>query len=139
MLDPVTASDAAREDQEDVVTLTTAHSAKGTEAPVCYLIRVEPNMYPHIRSVGDAEQEEEERRILYVAMTRAMDELIITRTYRTHGYHRAAWGSFGKARAARESYFFDRLDEKLLDWDAEELDDVDYNYFEPIRSWDRGV
>ena len=47
---------------------------------MCYLIRVEPGMYPHIRSLGKKDEEEEERRILYVAMTRARDELLITRS-----------------------------------------------------------
>ena len=138
VLDPVTASDASLQDQDDVVTLTTAHSAKGTEARTCYLIRVEPGMYPHFRSVGDPDQEEEERRILYVAMTRAQDELIITRTYRTFGYHRAAWGGFGRNQAVQSQYFFDDLDDKLLDWNAGGDDtSVDYDYFEPIQSWDR--
>jgi len=138
VLDPVTASDAAQVDREDIVTLTTAHSAKGTEASVCYLIRVEPGMYPHFRSVGDPDQEEEERRILYVAMTRAQDELIITRTYRTGGYHRSAWGGFGKAQAAQAKYFFDDLNDSLLNWNGgSDRTDVDYDFFDPIQSWDR--
>jgi len=79
-LDPITTASAKRMEDEDVVTLITVHSAKGTEAPVCYLIRVEPGMYPYVRSIGDEDAEEEERRILYVAMTRAKDELLITRS-----------------------------------------------------------
>ena len=47
---------------------------------MCYLIRVEPGFYPHTRSLGNRDEEEEERRILYVAMTRARDELIVTRS-----------------------------------------------------------
>jgi DNA helicase-2/ATP-dependent DNA helicase PcrA len=138
VMDPVTASDASQGEQEDVVTLTTAHSAKGTEARTCYLIRVEPGMYPHFRSVGDLDQEEEERRILYVAMTRAQDELIITRTYRTHGYQRAAWGGYGKNQAAQARYFLDDVDDDLLDWNGGKADrDVDYDFFDPIQSWDR--
>jgi DNA helicase II / ATP-dependent DNA helicase PcrA len=80
-LDPVSASTIERAEGEDKVTLITVHSAKGTEAPVCYLIRAEPGIYPHSRSLGDKDQEEEERRVLYVAMTRAEDELIITRSH----------------------------------------------------------
>ncbi len=81
-LDPVTSSMVERLQEDDCVTLITAHSAKGTEADVCYLVRAEPGMYPHSRSLGDPDAEEEERRVLYVAMTRARDELLITRSLR---------------------------------------------------------
>lgn len=79
-LDPISNSQAEKTDQEDAVTVITVHSAKGTEAPVCYCLGVQPGTYPHMRSLGDAEAEEEERRVLYVALTRAQDELIITRS-----------------------------------------------------------
>ena len=84
-LDPISSTQAVRSENQDSVTLITVHSAKGAEAPTCYIIRAEPGMYPHIRSLGDKDQEEEERRILYVAMTRAMDELIVTRSCQHHG------------------------------------------------------
>jgi DNA helicase-2/ATP-dependent DNA helicase PcrA len=79
-LDPITSTAASRLETHDVVTLITVHSAKGTESQICYVIRVEPGMYPHIRSLGAEDEEEEERRILYVAMTRAKNELILTRS-----------------------------------------------------------
>ncbi len=116
-LDPVSATDARQMDLDDIVTITTAHSAKGTEARVCYLIRVDPHMYPHRKSVesGNAEDIEEERRILYVAMTRAMDELIITRiTQRgqSFGYGRHAGGFYGFQEVP---YFLDCLDQDLVE------------------------
>ncbi len=79
-LDTISTTSARQLEISEKVTLITVHSAKGTEAKVCYLIRVEPGMYPHIRSLGKKDEEEEERRILYVAMTRARDELLITRS-----------------------------------------------------------
>jgi DNA helicase II / ATP-dependent DNA helicase PcrA len=79
-LDPVTNTEADEEANRDAVTLITAHSAKGTESKLVYVVRAEPGMYPHVRSLGDWEREEEERRVLYVALTRAEDELIITRS-----------------------------------------------------------
>jgi DNA helicase-2/ATP-dependent DNA helicase PcrA len=79
-LDPITSTAVTRSENQDVVTLITVHSAKGTESPVCYIIRAEPGMYPHMRSVGKQDEEEEERRTLYVAMTRAKDDLILTRS-----------------------------------------------------------
>lgn len=78
-LDPVNNTDEENTETEDAVTLITVHSAKGTEAPVCYCIGVQPGVYPHVRSLGNQDSEEEERRILYVALTRAQNELFITR------------------------------------------------------------
>ena len=66
----------AEAQREGCLRLMTVHSAKGTEAKVCFLIAVDPHSYPHRKS----QDAEEERRILYVAMTRAMDELILTRS-----------------------------------------------------------
>jgi DNA helicase-2/ATP-dependent DNA helicase PcrA len=110
-LDPVSNSEAEKADQEDCVTLITVHSAKGTEAPVCYCLGVQPGMYPHMRSLGDKEAEEEERRILYVALTRAQNELLITRSddNRTlfHG------GSF--VHGASSSYFLEYLPPELVE------------------------
>jgi len=110
-LDPISNASAERSDEEDTVTVITVHSAKGAEAPVCYCLGVQPGMYPHIRSAGDEEAEEEERRILYVALTRAQDELIITRAgeeNRTtmHG------GSF--MQNASSSYFLEYLPRELV-------------------------
>jgi len=79
-LEPVTNTELHRLDVEDVVTLITVHSAKGTEAPICFVAGAKPGTYPHVRSFGEIESEEEERRILYVAMTRAKNELYITRS-----------------------------------------------------------
>ncbi|MCG8312599.1 MAG: ATP-dependent helicase [Pseudomonadales bacterium] len=79
-LDPISNSQAEKADQDDALTVITVHSAKGTEARVCYCLGVQPGTYPHMRSLGDKDAEEEERRVLYVALTRAQDELIITRS-----------------------------------------------------------
>ncbi|MBW1609213.1 MAG: ATP-dependent helicase, partial [Deltaproteobacteria bacterium] len=59
-LDPITSTVVSRLENQDVVTLITVHSGKGTESSVCYVIRVEPGMYPHIRSLGAEDDEEEE-------------------------------------------------------------------------------
>jgi len=114
-LDPISISSAERIDADDVVTLTTVHSAKGTEAPVCYLIRVEPGMYPHMRSLGSEEAKEEERRILYVAMTRAQDELILTRTYHPYGWYSRPFSGGNQWNASRgQNYFIEDLEEPLV-------------------------
>lgn len=110
-MDPVSNSEAERIEEDDLVTVITVHSAKGAEAPVCYCLGVQPGAYPHIRSLGDRDAEEEERRVLYVAFTRAQDELIITRCgdeSRTlfHG------GSY--VHSAGESYFLEFLPPDLV-------------------------
>ncbi len=61
------------------LTLITVHSAKGTECDYCYLVKVQNGVYPHLKALTDDEVEEE-RRVLYVAMTRAKKQLILTRT-----------------------------------------------------------
>ncbi len=52
------------------MTLITVHSAKGTESRICFVAGARPGTYPHARSFGDLDSEEEERRVLYVALTR---------------------------------------------------------------------
>ena len=79
VLDPVSISEIERQSDSDVVTLITIHSAKGTEQKVCYVVNVTPGQYPHARAQGDFNYVEEERRVLYVALTRAQNELILTK------------------------------------------------------------
>ncbi|MEQ1128365.1 ATP-dependent helicase [Acinetobacter johnsonii] len=79
VLDPVSISEIERQSDSDVVTLITIHSAKGTEQKVCYVVNVTPGQYPHTRAQGDFNDVEEERRVLYVALTRAQNELILTK------------------------------------------------------------
>ena len=79
VLDPVSISEIERQSEHDVVTIITIHSAKGTEQKVCYVANVTPGQYPHARAQGDFDDVEEERRVLYVALTRAQNELILTK------------------------------------------------------------
>ena len=64
--------------EEDKVVLMTMHSAKGLEFPVVFVIGMEENIFPHIRSMDDEEEMEEERRLAYVAITRAEKQLFLT-------------------------------------------------------------
>ena len=120
-LDPVHESVASREDEEDVVTLITVHSAKGTEAPVCYLLQVQQGNYPHIRALGDPNREEEERRVLYVAMTRAADELILTRTSTQRGQFVPHGGREAAGSGAAPACFLDTIPDELIKWEPEEM------------------
>ena len=119
-LDPISQSEARRTFEEDKVTLITVHSAKGTEAQVCYVPKAEPGMYPHSRSLGDIHDEEEERRILYVAMTRAKNELILTRSLRLYDYGGPFGGRSGEHSAEGTNYFLESLPEDFVDMEYEE-------------------
>ena len=64
---------------KDHVIISTVHSAKGLEAEVCYVLNVSPKVYPSAWNLDSEEKVEEDRRVLYVALTRAKNELYITR------------------------------------------------------------
>ena len=109
VLDPVSISEIERQSDTDVVTLITIHSAKGTEQKVCYVSNVTPGQYPHARAQGDFDDVEEERRVLYVALTRAQNELILTKQNLNH------WARETVDEQGRkiESYFLNDLTRNL--------------------------
>ncbi|HEV7886403.1 MAG TPA: 3'-5' exonuclease, partial [Acidimicrobiales bacterium] len=73
---------------ESKVVLMTLHTAKGLEFPVVFLIGLEDGVFPHLRSLGEPDELEEERRLCYVGITRARERL-----YLTHAWCRTLWGS----------------------------------------------
>ncbi|MBN1179646.1 MAG: UvrD-helicase domain-containing protein, partial [Anaerolineae bacterium] len=80
----------------DAPTLLTLHSAKGLEFPIVFITGVEEGLLPHSRSFDDPEEMSEERRLMYVGMTRARDLLILT-----HAYRRARYGDFDTSTPSR--------------------------------------
>jgi DNA helicase-2/ATP-dependent DNA helicase PcrA len=71
-------SDVDTYDPRGTVTLMTLHSAKGLEFSLVFLIGMEEGLFPHSRAFNDPDQMEEERRLCYVGMTRAMDHLVLS-------------------------------------------------------------
>jgi DNA helicase-2/ATP-dependent DNA helicase PcrA len=80
------ASDTDQYDPEARVTLMTLHSAKGLEFPLVFLAGLEEGLFPHSRTLMNPEELEEERRLCYVGMTRAMNTLILTRAHYRRRY-----------------------------------------------------
>ncbi|MDA8335887.1 MAG: UvrD-helicase domain-containing protein, partial [Peptococcaceae bacterium] len=90
-------TDADRYDEaSDAVTLMSLHSAKGLEFPVVFLTGMEERIFPHSRAVDKREELEEERRLCYVGITRAREEL-----YLTHCQSRNLWGTVMRNGASR--------------------------------------
>ncbi|MFA9429729.1 UvrD-helicase domain-containing protein [Egicoccus sp. AB-alg2] len=96
------------EDAEDgTVTLMTLHTAKGLEFPVVFLVGMEDGVFPHVRSLDDTAELEEERRLCYVGLTRAQQRL-----YVTHADHRTLWGGTSYNPPSR---FLDELPGNLVE------------------------
>ena len=81
------AGDAQADEHEDSVQLMTLHSAKGLEFPLVFLAGMEENLFPHRMSIEEPGRLEEERRLCYVGITRAMQKLVVTyaESRRLHG------------------------------------------------------
>ncbi len=96
-------------DHQGVVTLMTLHTAKGLEFPVVFLTGLEEGVFPHERSMGNAQELEEERRLAYVGITRARQRLYLSRAVT-----RTAWGAPQFYPASR---FLDELPAELTRWE----------------------
>ncbi|MZQ85721.1 DNA helicase PcrA [Paenibacillus sp. 5J-6] len=95
------------EEEQDAVVLMTMHSAKGLEFPVVFIIGMEEGVFPHSRAFADNEELEEERRLAYVGITRAEEELFLTcARMRT---------LFGRTAANAPSRFLQEIPPELLE------------------------
>ena len=93
------------------VTLMTVHTAKGLEFPVVFVTGFEDGTFPHSRSLADESELAEERRLAYVALTRARERLYLTRAA-----VRSAWGASNVMVASR---FLDDIPPQLMRWERE--------------------
>lgn len=99
-------SDTDKFDRNAAVTLMTVHAAKGLEFPVVFLVGLEDGIFPHARSINDPSQLEEERRLAYVAITRAEKVLYISHSMRRRIY--------GEEIAAEPSQFLNEMPLDLI-------------------------
>ena len=93
-------------ESDDAVVMMTMHSAKGLEFPHVFLVGFEDGLFPGMRAIGDAEEMEEERRLCYVAITRAKQTLTIT-----HAKQRML---YGRTSAALPSRFLREIPEECM-------------------------
>jgi DNA helicase-2/ATP-dependent DNA helicase PcrA len=102
-----TDADKEEEGDEDKISLMTIHAAKGLEFPYVFIVGLEENLFPAVQSISSRADLEEERRLFYVALTRAMKK--VTLSYAESRYR---WGQFSFSEPSR---FLDEIDESLLD------------------------
>ena len=92
---------------DDRVVLMTMHAAKGLEFPVVFIVGVEEGLFPHVRALTDPDELEEERRLAYVGITRAQEQLFLC-----HAWSRQ---QFGTTQYNPPSRFLDEIPEDLVE------------------------
>lgn len=97
-----------KDDDDDKITLMTIHQAKGLEFPYVYIVGLEENLFPSQMSMQSREDLEEERRLFYVALTRARQKVFLS-----FAMQRFRWGSMVHSEASR---FIDEINPKFLDY-----------------------
>jgi len=102
-------SDADAYDERAQITLMTLHAAKGLEFPLVFLCGLEEGLFPHSRTFLNPDDVEEERRLCYVGMTRAMDQLVLTRAI-----YRRRYGT-DLPEASVPSRFLDEIPAELME------------------------
>ena len=98
----------SRVDGDNCVTMMTMHAAKGLEFPQVFVVGMEEGLFPGNRAMGDAEEMEEERRLCYVAMTRAKEKLTLTNARQRTLY--------GKTTPCMPSRFLNEIPEDNMEW-----------------------
>lgn len=103
----ITDADTSGDDDKNKVSLMTIHLAKGLEFPLVFIVGMEESLFPSMMSMGSRADLEEERRLFYVALTRAEKQAILTYTQM-----RYRWGKLIDCEPSR---FLEEIDEQFLD------------------------
>ena len=109
----LTDRDNDNDENADKVTMMTIHASKGLEFPHVFIVGLEENLFPSIQSITTRTELEEERRLFYVALTRAMETVTLS-----HAETRYRWGNFTITEPSR---FLDEIDDSLIDKPKKEL------------------
>jgi len=104
----ITDADTGDKDDSNRVSMMTVHAAKGLEFPYVYLVGLEENLFPSIQSLNSRTDLEEERRLFYVALTRAQQKLFIT-----YSESRYRWGNLTICEPSR---FIDEIDVSCIEF-----------------------
>jgi len=120
----LTNEDNEKADDKNKVTLMTIHAAKGLEFPYVFVIGMEENLFPSIMSIDSKDSLEEERRLFYVAITRAEKRLFLS-----YALNRFRWGKYIDCEPSR---FLDELDKKLIDFNEIKINQKP-NYKKPYK------
>ncbi len=116
---------------KDAIQLMTVHSAKGLEFDAVFITGIEEGLFPHEQSLSDADGVEEERRLMYVAITRARKRLYLSFS-QTRMLH-------GQTRYNVKSRFFDELPDAALKWITPRQQGFGSGYAKEYQqAWDRG-
>ena len=98
----------SRVDGDNCVTMMTMHAAKGLEFPLVFVVGMEEGLFPGNRAMGDGAEMEEERRLCYVAMTRAREKLTLTNARQRTLY--------GRTTPCMPSRFLNEIPEENMEW-----------------------
>ena len=123
----LTDSDESDKDDTNKVSLMTIHSAKGLEFPYVHIVGLEENLFPSQLSLSSRDDLEEERRLFYVALTRA--EKKVTLSYSTSRYK---WGNLISCEPSR---FIEEVDSKYLDYNEPPSQQVNTNFDEERNNY----
>lgn len=104
-------ADQIPDDGRGTVTMMTLHTAKGLEFPVVFVTGWEDGQFPHLRALGDPKELAEERRLAYVGITRAREQL-----YLTSARTRSSWGS---PQSNPPSRFLGEIPDETIEWENE--------------------
>lgn len=124
--------DALAEDARNALTLLTLHAAKGLEYPVVFITGLEEGILPHFRSLEEPEGMAEERRLLYVGLTRAMRQLYLTYAFRRM--------MFGESSPSIPSRFLSDIPPEITDGLSPRItQERSYQSFLEETTWDRPI
>jgi DNA helicase-2/ATP-dependent DNA helicase PcrA len=106
----LTDADKEKEEDKDKITMMTIHAAKGLEFPYVYIVGMEENLFPSQMVLNSREELEEERRLFYVALTRAEQSCTLS-----YAVNRFKWGNLQRSEPSR---FIEEIDEIYLSFEA---------------------